>query len=323
MILNNRMSKTLLLIGGTGFFGKSILKYFNCHRNILKKKFSKIIILSRGKIKTKFNKNSKKFFKFIKINSNIQHAKTLPSADYVIYAAILDDYKKDHAAVKNYLSLAKKYHSKSKVLYISSGAIYGKQPNSITGFRENYLESYKKINFKEGYKKQYSNTKIKNEQLFKKFGKTGKNVSIARCFSFVGEYLSQDSYYVVGNIIKNILNNHEIKVNADYKVIRSYMYDDDLVRWLLKILDNSRKDCPIFNVGSDDVISVHKLAVLLAQKYDLNINFKNKKISKKIIDKYSPNIYKAKKELELKNNYSSLDAIVKTITLLKKNEKVN
>jgi dTDP-glucose 4,6-dehydratase len=317
------MSKTLLLIGGTGFFGKSILKYFDSNANSLKKKFNKIIILSRGKIKIKFNKNLKKFFKLAKINSNIEHAKTLPKADCIIYAAILNDYKKDHAAVKNYLSLAKKYHSKSKVLYISSGAIYGKQINSITGFRENHLESYKKINFKEGYKKKYSNTKIKNEELFKNFGKIGKNVSIARCFSFVGEYLSQDSHYVIGNIIKNILTNNEIEVNADYKVIRSYMYADDLVRWLLKILDNSRKDCPIYNVGSDDVISVHELAISLAKKYDLNINFKNKKISKKKIDKYSPSIYKAKKELDLKNNYTSLDAIVKTINLLKINEKVN
>jgi nucleoside-diphosphate-sugar epimerase len=87
------------------------------------------------------------------------------------------------------------------------------------------------------------------------------------------------------------------------------MYDDDLVRWLLKILDNSRKDFPIYNVGSDDVISIHKLAILSAQKYDLNVNFKNIQISKKI-DKYSSSIYKAKKELDLKKNYISLDAIV-------------
>lgn len=323
MILNNKMSKTLLLIGGTGFFGKSILKYFYYHNNFLKKRFSKIIILSRGKIKIKFNKNLKKFFKLVKINSNIQYAKTIPSADYVIYAAILNDYKKDHAAVKNYLNLAKKYHSQSKILYLSSGAIYGKQPNSIPGFRENYLELYKKINFKEGYKKEYSNTKKKNEELFKRFAKSGKRVSIARCFSFVGEYLSQDSYYVAGNIIKNILTNDKIRVKSDYKVIRSYMYDDDLVRWLLRILNNSRQDCPIYNVGSDNVISVHKLAILLAKKYKLNIDFKYAKISKKIIDKYSPSIYKAKKELNLKNNYTSFDAIVKTINILKKNEKVN
>jgi dTDP-glucose 4,6-dehydratase len=317
------MSKTLLLIGGTGFFGKSILKYFYYHSNSLKKKINKIIILSRGKSKIKYNKNLKKIFKLVKIRSNIQHVKTLPYADYIIYAAILKNYKKDHAAVKNYLSLAKKYHSKSKILYVSSGAIYGKQPNSIVGFRENHLTLHKKIRFKEGYKKEYSNTKIKNEELFEKFAKTEKNVSIARCFSFVGEYLSQDSYYVAGNIIKNILNNDIIRIDADYKVFRSYMYDDDLVRWLLKILDNSSKNCPIYNVGSDDVISVHKLVILLAKKYKLNTNFKNLKISKKIIDKYSPSIYKAKKELNLKNNYTSLNAIIKTINLLKRNEKVS
>jgi FlaA1/EpsC-like NDP-sugar epimerase len=78
------MSKTLLLIGGTGFFGKSILKYFDSNANSLKKKFNKIIILSRGKIKIKFNKNLKKFFKLVKINSNIEHAKTLPKADCII-----------------------------------------------------------------------------------------------------------------------------------------------------------------------------------------------------------------------------------------------
>jgi len=321
LILNNGMAKTLLLIGGTGFLGKSVLKYFYLHSGFLKKKFSKIIILSRGKIKIKFNKNLKKIFKLVKINSNIQYLKTIPYADYVIYAAILDNYKNDHMAVKNYLNLAKKYHSKSKIIYISSGAVYGEQPNSISGFKENYLELYKKINFKDGYKKKYSVTKIKNEELFKRFGRTKKNISIARCFSFVGEYLPQDSYYVVGNIIKNILTNDKIKVNADYRVIRSYMYDDDMVRWLLKILDHSKKDCPIYNVGSDDFISVHKLAFLLAQKYNLSTNFHNTKISKKSIDKYNPNINKAKKELNLKNNYTTLEAIIKTINLLKKNDK--
>jgi dTDP-glucose 4,6-dehydratase len=317
------MSKTLLLIGGTGFFGKSILKYFHYHSNSLKKKFNKIIILSRGRIKIKFNNDLKNFFKLVIIKSDIQHAKILPYADYVIYAAIVDNYKKDHDAVKNYLNLAKKYHSKSKILYISSGAIYGMQPSSITGFKENYLDLRKKISFKEGYKKKYSTTKIENEKLFKVFAKTGKNVSIARCFSFVGQYLSQDSYYAAGNIIKNILTKDRIRINADYKVIRSYMHDDDLVRWLLKILDDSNKDCPIYNVGSDDAISLHKLAILLADKYKLSINFKTIKISKRFVDKYIPSIYKAKKKLNLKNNYNSLDAIVKTINLLKKNEKIN
>jgi dTDP-glucose 4,6-dehydratase len=313
---------SLLVIGGTGFFGKSILKYL-LNNNFLKIK--KIFILSRGKIELKtYNKKLRKKFKIIKINSNILTIKNLPKADYVIYAAILKNYKNDHKAVKNYLNLAKRNHLKSKILYISSGAVYGKQPESIKGFKENYLQFNKKICFKRNYKKEYSEIKFKNEKLFKNFGKIGGKVSIARCFTFVGEFLPRDSQYVAGDFIKNILNNHNLKIIAAHQVIRSYMHEEDLVRWLLKIINYSNNNCPIYNVGSDNAISIYKLANLLAIKYNLNVNFNNIKISQKIFDKYVPNIQKVKKELNLKNNYSSLDAIIKTINFLKKNnEKVN
>ena len=130
--------KSLLVVGGTGFFGKSILKYI-IHYNYLKKYFDKVFILSRNKLKKKeFSYiKSKKNFHITKINSNISNVKRLPCVDYVIYAALLKNYNKDHTALKKYLELAKKFHPKSKILYISSGAVYGEQPNSINEFSEN------------------------------------------------------------------------------------------------------------------------------------------------------------------------------------------
>lgn len=311
--------KSLLIVGGTGFFGKSILKHLSIG-NSANVKINKIFILSRGKLNLAIDN---KKFKIIKINSNILTVKNLPAVDYVIYAAILKNYNDDHNAVNKYLDLAKKYHLKSKILYISSGAIYGKQPNSIAGFKENYFQFNNKINFQKSYKKEYSKIKLKNEKLFQEFGKIGGKVSIARCFSFVGEYLPMNSHYVLGNLIKSILNNKDIVINADYPVIRSYMHEDDLARWLLRILNYSNTDCPIYNVGSDDSISIHKVARLLAKKYNLDAHFNNIKISKNILDKYIPNINKAKKELKLINSYSSLVAIIRTISVLKKNEKIN
>jgi FlaA1/EpsC-like NDP-sugar epimerase len=98
--------KSLLVIGGTGFFGRSILKYLS-NNSFLNLKINKIFILSRGKLElTIYNKKIKKKFKIIKINSNILRIKKLPKVDYVIYAAILKNYKNDHKAVKNYLNLA-------------------------------------------------------------------------------------------------------------------------------------------------------------------------------------------------------------------------
>ena len=59
------------------------------------------------------------------------------------------------------------------------------------------------------------------------------------------------------------------------------------------------------------------------KKYDLNVDFKDKIINEKN-DIYIPNIQKAKKRLNLTNNFNSLDAIFKTINILKKKyEKTN
>ena len=309
--------KSLLVIGGTGFFGKSIVKYLS-NNSLLNIKINKIFILSRRKLELAiYNKKLKKKFKIIKINSNILTIKSLPKADYVIYAAILKNYKNDHKAVKNYLNLAKKNHLKSKILYISSGAVYGKQPETNKGFKENHLQFNNKISFKKSYKKEYSEIKLKNEKLFQQFGKEGAKVSIARCFSFVGPDLPLNATYVIGNIINNILRNKNIIIKANYKIIRSYMYSDDLVRWLLKILDNSNNQCPIFNVGSDNKVSIHKIANVLAKIYNLEIL--SPKISSKKIDNYIPNINKARKELNLTINNDSLEAIQQTINFHLKN----
>ena len=315
---------SLLLFGGTGFIGQSILKYF-LKNTYLKKKINKIIIISRYQSKiNKFYKKLKKSYGVIKINSDILKLKKLPYADHVIYAAILKNYKKDHIAFSNYLNLAKKYHLKSKILYLSSGAVYGVQKKT-KGFKEDYLKYNKKISFNKKlkykqYKQEYSDIKLKNENLLQEFGEKYRvKVSIARCFSFSGVHLPLNSQYALGNFIKNILNNEDIKVKSNYKVIRSYMHSDDLAKWLLKIVNNSTNDCPIYNVGSNDYISIHKLAAVLAKKYNLSVDFKGK-ILKKNIDIYVPNIQKAKKKLNLTNN---LDAIFKTINTLKKNEKIN
>jgi len=308
--------KTLLIIGGTGFFGNSILSYFS-NSKILKRKFNKIIVISRNKLSTfRYTKKLKKNYSVIKINCDILKLKKLPKADYVIYAAILKNYKDDYLAVKKYIKLSKIYHSNSKILYTSSGAVYGQQPNKIRGFKENYLNYNKKINFKKEYKQSYANFKLKSEKLFEKMGNEGFNVSIARCFAFVGEYLPLNSNFVIGNIIQNILDGASIKINANYKIFRSYMYADDLVKWLLKILHNSNTQCPIYNVGSDQGTDIRKLGFDLSRKYKLDVKFE--KIVSNFEDRYVPSIQKAKKELKLRLKYNSLDAVNDVIHSIQK-----
>jgi len=312
------MSKTLLIIGGTGFFGNSILKYFSKYKKL--KNISKIIVISRNKFKrNNYLITLKKNYKLVKINKDILKLIKVPYADYVIYAANSKNKKKDYLATKNYIKLAKVYHKKSKILYTSSGAVYGIQKKDIKCFKENHFKIYKKIEFNKGYKKLYANIKYKSEKLFLRLENFGMHISIARCFAFVGEFLPLNSHYIIGNLIENILNKEKILIKAKYPIYRSYMYSDDLVRWLIKILFSSNSNAEIYNVGSNDKVSIDKIVNILGKRYNLNYNiseFKSKRI-----DKYLPDINKAKKKLGLNVRYNSLEAIFKTINLLKNSKK--
>jgi len=126
-----------------------------------------------------------------------------------------------------------------------------------------------------------------------------------------------DGDFVVGNFIKNILDKKKIEVKSVHNVIRSYMHEDDLVVWLFKILKRANINCPIYNVGSDQEINIRKLALYLSNKYKLQI--KLKKIKSNFEDRYIPLIRKAKKELNLKLEYSNYSAIIEVINRLKNN----
>ena len=202
-------------------------------------------------------------------------------------------------------------------MFTSSGAVYGLQPPQVNKIKENYLLKNKRVDFYNYSKNIYSITKLKNEEIFKKLGKFGIKVSIARCFAFVGRYLPRENNFVVGNFIKNILNKEKIEVKSEHNVIRSYMHEDDLVAWLFKILKNANINCPVYNVGSDQEINIRKLAFYLSNKYKLPI--KLKKIKSNFEDRYLPSIHKSKKELNLKLQYSNYKAINEVIKGLKNN----
>ena len=309
------MSKSLLIIGASGFFGRSILDSF--FYNNKEKKIKKIYLLSRSIYKTKIIEKKNKIIKIVKICADISKLNKIPFADYVIYCAINHNYNQDHKAVCNYFKLAKKYHSKSKILYTSSGAVYGEQIKKIKKIKENYLLNNQRIDFRNKNKNAYSLAKLKNEEVFKNLTKFKIKVSIARCFAFVGRYLPRDSNFVVGNLIKNILDKKNLRINANYNVIRSYMHESDLSSWLLKIVKNSNIKCPIYNVGSDDAVNISNLAYRLSKKFKLKSTLK-KKISS-FHDKYIPSIQKAKTELKLRLKYDSLSSINRVIYSIKKN----
>ncbi len=299
----------LLIVGGTGFIGRSIHNYLI--NNPEGKKFKKIYIVSK-KNKSNFLKKSN-YFQTIKIKTDITKTKNLPDANLIIYLAKLKNSKEDTFAAQNIYKILSKKKSKTKFLYVSSGAVYG-YLNKKKNLTENYLENNKRVKFKDSKKNDYALSKIKCEKIFLELDANIYDVKIARCFTFVGKNLISDKY-AVREFILSILNNKPIIMKSNFKVYRSYMHEDIMSKYLIKILLKENLRSRIFNVGSEDKVDLNQLGKILAKKYKLQ--FVDKKIIKKEADFYVPNISRLKKNFQFKNNQSSLDSILKTIKTLK------
>ncbi len=257
-----------LIVGGSGFFGKSLLSYIN--KNL---KSKNILILSRST--SKVNIEDYPNINITKINTDINDLKKIPYVDNIIYAATpssKSEYVKNgksiienvNSGLLHFSNLIKSDEFDGNILYTSSGAIYGPQKENIP------IKENAKINSYESFsndKKIYAQSKLYCESVIKSLGYLGFKTSIARCFSFIGEFLPITSHFIIGNIIDCIIKKKLFTLKANTKVYRSFMHADDLSNWLIKILYSSSPSCPVFNVGSDESFELRELV------YEANKNF--------------------------------------------------
>ena len=288
--------KTLLIIGGSGFLGTSFLDYAN-KNSFSKWKINKVICMSRKGKKIK-NLNKKNIsFSFIK--KNILRLKKIPECHYVIYAANSKNNEENLKGLKNFRNLLDLKLKKIKILFTSSGAVYG-QRNKFKKFKESDLINQKNINLFKGYKKEYAKTKIRMEVLIKKTAKKGFNVSIARLFSFFSQRILSNYNYAISDMVNSAKKFKYIKIKSNKEVYRSYMCSSDLVEWLMSLLLSSNKKCPIYNVGSDVPTSIKQLGFLLSKM--LKVKLIDNPMEKKQLDFYVPSVKKIKKKFGLKLN---------------------
>lgn len=246
----------IFITGGTGFFGKSMLSY-----KLLNGSWShsndEWHILSRdprafcSRCPSLSNQSNVHF-----IEGNVLDKNSFPKDaqfDAIIHAASYvqgvasdnDTYKVIIDGTENIIDFAYAAGC-SRILFTSSGAVYGK--SSIPC----------KENFECHPTTAYGKAKYEAEKML--VG-SGLDVKIARCFALVGQYLQQDMHYAIGNFMSCCKLSKDIIIRGNGKSTRSYLYADDLVEWLFKILDYGQKNQP-YNVGSENPISIYDLANL-------------------------------------------------------------
>jgi dTDP-glucose 4,6-dehydratase len=173
-------------------------------------------------------------------------------------ASILD---RDLAATRRVLELARTRGAR-RFLFTSSGAVYGKQPPTLSHVPEDYPGAPLPTDTGSAY----GLGKRVSEFLCGCYSQVyGFDAVIARLFAFVGPLLPLDANYAVGNFIRDAMAGGPVQIGGDGTPYRSYLYAADLAIWLWTLLMRGESGVP-YNVGSPDEISIADLARTVVRK---------------------------------------------------------
>jgi nucleoside-diphosphate-sugar epimerase len=317
--------KSIFVTGGTGFFGKWLLESF-VYVNEKLRLNAKIISLSRNpdlfKQEYPFYNEHYKSVRFVKGDLLTYDFKIDEEVQFIIHAgtAASDSLNKNNPLLmmdtitlgtRNVLDFALTQPIES-FIFISSGAVYGKQPFNVSNIQE--TDSFK-IDINNSNAAYSEGKRIAELYCSTYFEKHNLPVKIARCFAFVGPYLPLDTHFAIGNFINNVIKNEDIVIMGDGSTKRSYMYASDLTIALWKILLIGRNNKP-YNVGVDNAYSLKEIALLIKKIYgnEVQILNMNKELSQNI---YVPNIDTLINELKIKHFVQIEEAIQKTINFAK------
>lgn len=199
-----------------------------------------------------------------------------------------------------------------RFLLTSSGSVYGRQPPGITHLSEDHSGApdpcLPESALGEG--------KRVAELLCADFArKHAFEITIARCFSFVGPHLQMDIHYAIGNFIRDALRGGPIRVNSDGSAVRSYLYAADLTAWLWTLLCHSENG-GVYNVGSEREIRIGDLARLVAQVAGIPgaVSFASlPDPAQPLPNRYVPSTRRAQERLGLREWISLESAVEKTL----------
>jgi nucleoside-diphosphate-sugar epimerase len=201
-------------------------------------------------------------------------------------------------------------HATRKLLLTSSGAVYGKQPASLTHVPEDYLGGPDPLDPVSVYAE---GKRISEQMCALQARHSSIEMKIARCFAFVGPHLPLDTHFAIGNFIGDVLAGRRIRINGDGTPMRSYLYASDLAIWLWTMLFQSPHLTAV-NVGSAHDLSILELAqaVVRSLNASIDIDVAKEAIPGAGIARYVPSVDRARRLLGLNETVHLQEAIRRT-----------
>lgn len=310
----------ILLTGGTGFFGKWLIEVFAQANRRMNLKVD-LVVLSRKP--NRFIAEEPYFANLPGVHyvqgdvcrlpmipgpfSEIIHAATDVASPVFTadYSRILSTCVHGTREICEFAA-AKQVR---RVLLTSSGAVYGVQPPELERIPEDYPGAPDPL----APGSAYGEGKRASEWLICHGARTaGYEAKIARCFAFIGPYLTLDGPFAIGNFMRDAIASHAISISGDGRSYRSYLYSSDLMSWLLAILVRGR-NATAYNVGGDAALSIHDLAKLIRDLINpagrIDVHGKSHSTAP---SRYVPSTEKIRKELGVRETVLLPEAIRRT-----------
>ena len=291
-----KYNKSFLVTGGTGFIGAGITKL------LIKKNF-KVKIFdnnSRGHL-NKF-KLERKRFKFIKgdIRNRKQVLRACKNVDAVVHLAYVNGtkyfYKEPvkilEIAVKGILNVIEScIENNIKELYLASSSEVYQTPDKIP------TDEYEMLKIPDIHNPRYSygGGKILTELMGINYGKKYfKKLIIFRPHNVYGSDMGNE--HVIPEFINRFKNlkGKKFKIQGNGDETRSFIFIDDFVKGFECILKKG-KHLEIYNIGTDELVSIKQLAFKLAKIFKKKIVLKKTKLARGGTKKRLPSIRKIKK----------------------------
>jgi nucleoside-diphosphate-sugar epimerase len=314
--------KRVFITGGTGFFGKWLLTSFVRANDTLGLN-AHIVVLSRRE--SPFEEVTSYLASHPAVSLAIGDARDFRAPeghfDYIIHEASETSRVINRSnpglmvdiivrGTEHALELAAKAGT-DHFLFVSSGAVYGRQPDDLSHIPENYGGS-PDLSHPESA---YGEAKRVGELLsMAQYRLTGLKASVARCFSFVGPYMNLDIHYAVGNFIRDALRGGPIVISGDGTPYRSVMHAADMSLWLWTILVSGRGG-EWYNVGSETSVTIADLANHVSNCFDprIEVIIKGSPDPSRPKEQYVPCTRKVREEFGLVPLFDQKETIRRTV----------
>jgi dTDP-glucose 4,6-dehydratase len=296
----------IFITGGTGFVGTWLLESFvwaNERLNLNARAF----LLTRNPDRVRVNNPA------LQVLKGDIRSFAYPEGDFafVIHAATEQghapsNFELDVLGTKHVLEFART-HGTQRLLFTSSGAIYGRQPPELTHISEDYPGAPSTVDLNSGY----GQAKRASEFLCATYAQQfGFSTIIARLFAFAGPHLPLDLNFAIGNFVRDVLAGGPVRIAGDGTPYRSYLYAADLAIWLWTLLVRGQSARP-YNVGSGEDLTIADLAraVVANTAPETRIEIARQPVPHAPASRYVPSVERACIELGLTPRISLDEAI--------------